>query len=224
MSVSICTDCLARLRIARNPLTFRAATVPHVSSFHSSAALYKSPLLKKKTLDQNAKLVARKATGVRLKKKIRQKVNIPAVGERRAARKRIVLSNTNALEVSGMETLSLENMGQEEYNGRMLALPGELLDQLRDSQAFKTTQNWNVFRRPATMIRSETLDIARDVEAVDERKGKNVKYLVTGERGSGKSILMLQAMSMAFMKEWVVINIPEGTIGLAPQLPFLLEN
>ena len=224
MSVSICTDCLARLRITKNPLTFTAAAIPHISSFHSSAAQYKSPLLKKKTVDPNTKVVARKATGVRLKKKIRQKVNIPAVGERRATRKRIVLSNTNALEVAGMETLSLENMGREESNGRMLALPGELLDQLRDSQAFKTTQNWNMFRRPATMVRSETLDIARSVEQVDERTGKNVKYLVTGERGSGKSILMLQAMSMAFMKEWVVINIPEGTIGPSPQRPFLLEN
>lgn len=210
MSVSICTDCLARLRITKNPLSITSLTKTHVSSFHSSPAQYKSPLLKKKTVDPSRTVVSRKATGVRLKKKVRQKINIPAVGERRAARKRIVLSNTNALEVYGMEALSVETMGQEESLGRVMAFPGELLDQLRDSQAFKTTQNWNMFRRPATMIRSETLDIAKNVEEVDKRQGKNVKYLLTGERGSGKSILTLQAMSMAFMKQWVVLNIPEG--------------
>ncbi|KEF51937.1 uncharacterized protein A1O9_11927 [Exophiala aquamarina CBS 119918] len=210
MSASICTDCLARLRITKHPLTFTSLTKTHASPFHSSPAQYKSPLLKKKVMDPNKTVASRRATGVRLKKKVRQKINIPAVGERRAARKRIVLSNTNALEVYGMETLSVETIGQEESLGRMMAFPGELLDQLRDSQAFKTTQNWNLFRRPATMIRSETLDIAKNVEEVDKREGKNVKYLVTGERGSGKSILMLQAMSMAFMKKWVVLSIPEG--------------
>jgi len=185
-------------------------TKTHVSAFHSSPAQYKSPLLKKKVLDPNKSVVMRKTTGVRLKKNVRVKPNIAPVGERRTARKRIVLSNTNALEVNGMETLSTESMGQDGSLGKVMALPGELLDQLRDCQAFKTTQNWNMFRRPATMIRAETLDIAKNVEEVDKRQGKNVKYLVTGEKGSGKSILTLQAMSMAFMKQWVVLNIPEG--------------
>ncbi|KAK5050825.1 hypothetical protein LTR84_003384 [Exophiala bonariae] len=211
MSVSICTDCLARLRITKNPFTLASTTIPYISSFHSSAVQYKSPLLKKKVVNANTSKGPRRSTGVRLKKKERQKINIPAVGERRAARKRIVLSNTNALEVHGLETLSLEHLAQPEFEGKILALPGDLLDQLRDSRAFKTTQNWNMFRRPATMIRAETLEIAKAVETVSAKKGENVKYLVTGEKGSGKSILMLQAMSVAFIKEWVVINVPEGS-------------
>lgn len=185
MSVSICTDCLSRLRIAKTLSTIAPTTIPHVYSFHSSAVQYKSPLLKKKVV-ANKVVQPRKSTGIKMKKKSRQKPNIPAVGERRAARKRIVLSNTNALEVSGMETLSLENMGKAESEGRMLALPGEVLDQLRDSQAFKTTQNWNMFRRPATMTRSETLDIAQAVEAVGAKKGKPPSIWWRAKRAPGR--------------------------------------
>lgn len=166
--------------------------------------------MKKKTLDPRNAIGPRKTKGVRLKKKAREKVNIPAVGERKVARKRIVLSNTNALEVRDLQTLTAENMARDDSIGQVLAFDGQLLDQLRDSQAFKTTQNWNMFRRPATLVRSETVAVAKDIEEVDVTGKKNVKYLVTGERGSGKSILTLQAMSMAFMKKWVVVNVPEG--------------
>lgn len=97
------------------------------------------------------------------------------------------------------------------YVGHVLGLDGVLLDQLRDSKAFKTTQNWSLFRRPATLIRQETVKIARDMEDVRiAENAKVVKHLATGERASGKSILMLQAMSMAYMNGWVVVNVPEG--------------
>ena len=100
-------------------------------------------------------------------------------------------------------------MAEEKYIGQMVALDGGLLDRLRDSRAFKTTQNWNLFRRPATLIREETIKVARDMQDAGDQN-KVVKHLVMGERASGKSILVLQAMSMAYMKEWIVLNIPEG--------------
>jgi hypothetical protein len=111
-----------------------------------------------------------------------------------------------------METWSKENLAEEKYIGQMMALDGGLLDQLRDSRAFKTTQNWGLFRRPATLIRQETIKVARDMQDIEGANGANkiVKHLVIGERASGKSILVLQAMSMAYMKQWIVLNIPEG--------------
>ncbi len=102
-------------------------------------------------------------------------------------------------------------MAEEKHIGHMMALDGELLDQLRDSRAFKTTQNWSLFRRPAVLIRDETVRIATDM-AEAEGAQKLVRHLITGEKASGKSILMLQAMSMAFMKGWIVLNIPEGEV------------
>ena len=106
---------------------------------------------------------------------------------------------------------------KEKYIGQMVALDGELLDQLRDSRAFKTTQNWSLFRRPATLIREETLKIAKDMQNVEGPDGprKVAKHLIVGERASGKSILMLQAMSMAYMKGWIVLNVPEGMLNFS---------
>lgn len=148
------------------------------------------------------------------KKKPVERTRPPAVGERRALRKRIVLSNPNALEVEGMQDLSAENMVDARLRGSILGLPVPMLDQLRAVQAFKPKQGWSIFRRPGTVVRRETLELGRLIDGISaeegENKGKVVRKIITGVKGSGKSVHMLQAMSMAFTKEWVVITVPEG--------------
>ncbi|OQV05476.1 hypothetical protein CLAIMM_10207 [Cladophialophora immunda] len=216
MSLSICTECLSRLRLSSNMpkgLAVTASTWTQTTSFHSSAAQYKSPLLKKKVSQSGTSAPrARQSQSARLKKKGRERPKLPPIGERRAQRRRIVLSNTNALPVSDMETWSKENVIDEKTVGQMMALDGGLLDQLRDSGAFKTTQNWSLFRRPAILIREETLRIAKEMDDIKQEgeKKKVVKHLVIGEKASGKSVLILQAMSMAYMDHWIVVNVPEA--------------
>ena len=219
MSLSICTECLSRLRIGIHPSTTRtlaaAAWGQQTTSFHTTAAQYKSPLQKKKTGPPGSyqpQNTLRKTQTARLKKKPRERPKLPAVGERRAQRRRIILSNTNAIPVTELEVWSKDNLAEEKYVGQMMALDGELLDQLRDSRAFKTTQNWSLFRRPATLIREETTKLAKGIQEIEGSEGqrKILKHLIIGEQSSGKSILALQAMSMAFMKKWIVLNVPEG--------------
>jgi small subunit ribosomal protein S29 len=139
------------------------------------------------------------------------------IGERKALRKRIVLSNTNALEVQGMQDLNLHNMADQSQIGQVLGLNGGLLDQLREIDAFKPTQNWNMFRKPGTLIRRESVELARtlmDVMAVyAEDKPKTIRQILTGDRGTGKSLMLLQVAAMAFLNEWIVINVPEGVFG-----------
>ena len=136
----------------------------------------------------------------------------PAPGERKAMRKRIVLSNTNALEVVGMEELDETALTRlRDLHGRTLALKGETIDQLRAAEAFKATQNWALFRRAGTLIRNETLEMNDIIEATEKNKTVQRK-IVVGERSSGKSLLALQAMAMGFLRGWTIINIPEGTI------------
>ena len=135
----------------------------------------------------------------------------PAPGERKAMRKRIVLSNPNALEVKAMKELNKEALDQlEELRGQILAFQGETVDQLRAAEAFKATQNWALFRRAGTLIRKETLQIAELIERIEKEKDGERRVIV-GERTSGKSLLALQAMTIGFLKGWTVINIPEGT-------------
>jgi hypothetical protein len=41
-------------------------------------------------------------------------------------------------------------------------------------------------------------------------KGKVVKKIITGLKGSGKTVHLLQAMAMGFLKKWVVVTVPDG--------------
>jgi small subunit ribosomal protein S29 len=95
--------------------------------------------------------------------------------------------------------------------GSVLGLPGVLIDQLRAVEAFKTTQGWGLFRRPAILVRAESVEIAEKMQAACEAK-KTLITIFGGEKGTGKSVMLLQAMATAFLKGWIVINIPEGKL------------
>ncbi len=129
-------------------------------------------------------------------------------------RKRIVLSNVNALEVPAMENIDTENMFDRRLEGQVLRIPGPIVDRLRAVEAFKATQSWGFFRSPGTLMRRETVDMGEMISDMseDERARKTVRRVLVGEKGSGKSIILLQAMTMAFLKGWTVINLPEGTV------------
>jgi small subunit ribosomal protein S29 len=145
------------------------------------------------------------------KRKTVERPRPPPVGERKSLRKRIVLSNTNALEIEGMQDLSVETMVDSRLRGSVVGLPVPMLDQLRAVQAFKPTQGWSIFRRPGTVLRRETLEMGRLFERISDgpEKGNVVKKVITGARGSGKSVHLLQAMAMGLLKKWVVLTVPE---------------
>lgn len=110
-----------------------------------------------------------------------------------------------------MLELSRETMVDSRIRGSMLSLPMPMVTQLRALQAFKPSQGWSLFRRPAVVLRRETLELGRLFENMTDgaEKGKVVKRILTGKRASGKSVHLLQAMAMAILKKWVVISIPE---------------
>ncbi|KAG9377845.1 DAP3 domain containing protein [Pyrenophora tritici-repentis] len=74
----------------------------------------------------------------------------PGQGERKALRKRIILSNDNALHVSSLQDLDKANVLSEKNEGKVMGLPQEhVVDALRAVDAFKPNQAWSLFRRPA---------------------------------------------------------------------------
>lgn len=104
-------------------------------------------------------------------------------------------------------------MTDENLRGHVLGIPGPVVDQLRAVEAFKVAQGWPLFRRPAMLMRKDTLELAKDIEDISARtQDKIIRRVLVGERGSGKTVMLLQAMTMAFLKGWVVINIPEGML------------
>lgn len=132
----------------------------------------------------------------------------PAPGERRAARKRVVLSNVNALDVE-LENLTATTVLDASQQGQIIGIPGELVDRLRAAQAFKSTQSWGWFKRPAFLIRPETIEVSRMLQEATSISN-TPRWIFSGEVGSGKSVLLLQAQAMALLKDWVVISIPES--------------
>ena len=141
----------------------------------------------------------------------------PAPGERKAVRKRIVLSNTNALEVKGLEDLTGDKLLRhaagsvtlDSFRGRVLGFNNETVDALRALEAFKPRQGWSLFRRPATLMRKETAQLANALADVESEKSV-AKRLVFGNKGSGKSALLLQTQAMAYLRDWVVVHFPDG--------------
>jgi len=82
-------------------------------------------------------------------------------------------------------------------------------------EAFKTTQGWNMFRRPGFLVRKETVELGRYFQRWNEADGDptkahTVRKIITGQQGTGKSLLLMQAMSMAFLNDWIVLTIPEA--------------
>ncbi|KAL8911661.1 MAG: hypothetical protein Q9171_003221, partial [Xanthocarpia ochracea] len=214
MSSSICWRCLANA----SPQPLRRASLKSrypicLPTLTFSTTPYFQALPPKRST--GVKVTPKKGTKSliikRSKKQAENRGRRPAPGERKAMRKRIVLSNVNALEVPAMKNIDTENMLDRRLEGQVLGIPGPIVDQLRAAEAFKTTQSWGFFRSPGTLMRRETVDMGKMISEMseDERARKTVRGVLVGEKGSGKSIILLQAMTMAFLKGWTVINLPE---------------
>lgn len=219
MSQSLCSRCISRsfLSVESSAASSQSVTAVQRAAFSSTSSLKANPPKKKGAV---ARPTSRQGTTLRLNKNKRDTTGRPpAVGERKALRKKIVLSNTNAIEIKGLQDLNRENgkaVKLAEFEGQVLGLTDANVSALRTLEAFKHTQAWNLFRRPATVIRKETVEIAKAMEAVaggEDGKAKQVvKRILFGEQGSGKTVLQLQAMAIALNKGWVVIHLPNGML------------
>lgn len=210
MASPSCWRCLARPS-QRLLLVFVSATV---SAPTSTAAFSTSAHLSAKTSSESSRHFRagkRLILGTKRRRNI-DKSKPPQPGERKAFRKRIQLSNDNALEVPGLGVFSPDLAVDPESIGKVVGIPtdpAELIDQLRACEAFKSSQNWSLFRSPHMLVRKETVDLATQMRDAIEKK-ETLRLVVTGNRGSGKSILGLQALTAGFLNKWVVVNIPEG--------------
>ncbi|KXJ96030.1 mitochondrial ribosomal death-associated protein 3-domain-containing protein [Microdochium bolleyi] len=211
MATANCWRCLARPSQHRL-LAFPAVAAPipaSVSLFSTTALLSAPPVNKKKESTGKGHVRAgKRLTLGKKKKKPTEKSRPVAAGERKAFRKRIQLSNDNALEVPGLPELSKEVISDPQSVGKVVRLPGDLVDQLRTIEAFKPTQNWSLFRSPHMLIRKETAEIVKQITDAVEKK-EALRTVITGERGSGKSILDLQILSAGLLNNYCVIHIPE---------------
>ncbi|KAL8740989.1 MAG: hypothetical protein Q9190_006363, partial [Brigantiaea leucoxantha] len=217
MSSRTCWRCLspASMPLPSHTAQFKFLRFP-TSSFapFSTTTVNLANPPKKKSLTPGARGPPKKgqrATFRRSSGSGRDRGRRPAPGERKAMRKRIVLSNANALAVE-LSRLAEEDIHDEEKIGQMVSMPDSLVDQLRNAEAFKATQGWGFFRHPSMLMRKETVEVGQLIHQMSEEDAQSrrtVRRILVGDRGSGKSMMLLQTMAAAFLKGWTVINIPE---------------
>ena len=209
MSASLCTRCLGRLRIQASqaaPSVITSQT--QLASFHTTSSRSAPGAHRVKIIYRNLN------PKIALKKKKVEPKQRRAIGELRQQRSRIVVSNTNAPAVQGLGALTLRNGSDDGMLGHVLSFDDTTIDRLRASRGFKRTQSWRLFRTPATLWRKETIEIGKMI-LEDRDEAQTNRIVVTGERISGKSVLLAQAMAMASMRGWIVITVPEGEFSSA---------
>lgn len=138
------------------------------------------------------------------------------IGERKRIRKNIVLSNTSA-PVVPLPEMMLDICGREETEGTVFQIPDSVLDSLKALGAFKTGQHWPYFQRPSTLVRKGSVEIGKLIswineEGMAEGEERYARRILDGTRGSGRSIVLAQAMNWAIQSNWVVIAIPDGML------------
>ncbi|KAL8840456.1 MAG: hypothetical protein Q9170_001332 [Blastenia crenularia] len=231
MASSLCWRCLSN---ASTQYPIHAAATRSRLSIHitfrafstTPSALLPQPPKKSTTGGKQIPQKGRKALVIgKPKRPPENRSRRPAPGERKAHRKRIVLSNVNAIKVSGMQDIDEENMFDRRLEGHVVGIPEALVDRLRAVEAFKPVQRWGLFWRPGTLMRRETVDMGKMIADVSSNDGssRTVRRVLVGERRSGKSMVLLQALTMAMLKGWTVINLPEAqeiTIGHTPYTPY----
>ncbi|KAL7276954.1 Vacuolar protein sorting-associated protein vps5 [Rhizina undulata] len=229
MVLATCWRCL-RPSAASLPTPTAVRVVPNVvqrSPFTTSTSLFSAPNKKKTNMNAAQAAIAamqkKRGSQLRIKKKAPQQVKkAMAIGERKALRKTIVLSNINAPNVEIPE-LTEDLATHAEAVNTVFAIPNDIVDQLRKLGVFQTGQNWEYFYRPSTLVREESLKIGQTIgwisgekaaekpkEVESKEEGKFHRMILDGRRGVGKSVLMLQAMTWALEKNWMVLSIPNA--------------
>ena len=214
MASPLCLRCLRRS--LKSIESAQDISLIQRSAFSTSSSLLANAPKKKGVV---AKPATRRGRTLVLAKRTRQQTaRPPAPGERKALRKRIVLSNTNALEVQGLQDLTGDKLVRhtpgsvalDGYRGQVLGFDNETVDALRALEAFKPTQGWSLFKRPASLVRAETAQLANEMASAGSESKEVTRKVVFGGRGSGKSVYLLQAQAMAFLKGWAVMHFPEA--------------
>ncbi|KAF2857273.1 hypothetical protein K470DRAFT_261000 [Piedraia hortae CBS 480.64] len=207
MNSSVCFRCLRRPgRTIESPSN---VSLSHRAAFSFTPITAANPVKKK----SGPPAAPKKGSRLKLRKNVRTvSARPPSAGERKTFRKKVVLENPNALEVDDLRDMTAANVRPEmlqEQRGQVMRISTATVEALRDLEAFKPTQGWRSFRRPATLVRQETVEMAEMLHEATDGKKVN-RRVVFGDGDSGKSVLALQAMAIALVKGCAVVHIPEA--------------
>lgn len=107
--------------------------------------------------------------------------------------------------LTGQESIIAENVGKASV------IPRKTFDVLQTFGLPAKVDKDLTLGAPATVVRKATLDIVKSLEDGKAGDSKEARYMITGERGAGKSMLLLQAVAYALESGWIVFYQPTAT-------------
>ncbi|BGP39668.1 hypothetical protein JCM10450v2_003638 [Rhodotorula kratochvilovae] len=114
-------------------------------------------------------------------------------------------------DLSGLKAMHPEDLVKEAV-GQVRAFPDRALEVFKTLSIPTSLKREHAFTpKPATVVREATLELARTLDEAKKVSSREGRYVLTGEKGTGKSSLLLQAVSYAQSTDWIVLYLPSAT-------------
>lgn len=75
---------------------------------------------------------------------------------------------------------------------------------------------------PTSVIRESTINVNKRLR--EAKSSREASYLLTGSRGSGKSIVLLQAVASALADGWIVVYVPRALEWIDSSSPYAYKT
>ncbi|GAA5914688.1 hypothetical protein JCM8208_000413 [Rhodotorula glutinis] len=113
-------------------------------------------------------------------------------------------------DLSGLKAMHPEDLAKDTV-GQVRAFPAPALEAFKALSMPTSLKREHAFTsKPATVVRDATLKMARTLDEAKKAASREARYFLTGGKGTGKSSLLLQAVSYAQSTDWIVLYLPSA--------------
>lgn len=110
----------------------------------------------------------------------------------------------------------------KDHVGTVFETPANVVAQLYSLDVLERQSGYQYFSQIATVLRHPSVELAELLE--QDGSSRDRRILLDGAPGSGKSIAMLQAITFALQKKWVVISIPRAEALIDSTYPYVFDD
>ncbi|WVF66537.1 hypothetical protein IAT40_001277 [Kwoniella sp. CBS 6097] len=101
---------------------------------------------------------------------------------------------------------------RKEHVGKPAVIPKAAFEKLKASGLPKNLEKeLSSSGGPASVIRESTVELAQKLDGGKDKSSKDARYVLTGDRGCGKSVLLLQTVAYASESGWIVLCNPRAS-------------
>lgn len=110
----------------------------------------------------------------------------------------------------------------KEHVGTVFEAPSNVASQLYALDVLQKQGGYQYFSQIASVLRESSIELA-DILALDG-SSKDRRVILDGPAGSGKSVAMLQAITLALQQKWVVVSVPRSEALVDSTCPYAWDE